>query len=113
MGIWRIPQTSQEETNKTQSIFTAVHNIHKDYIKALSYSQDTNILYSCGFDGVIAEYDLEQMKTGQVFTGNETYSQQQNVKNSFYSISCDSSGRLLVASMYENVKLVNYNYFSK
>jgi hypothetical protein len=85
----------------------SLHSIHKDYIKALSYSNETNTLFSCGFDGIIAQYNFEEMKNGNIYNkGDEiVYNQGQNpVKNSFYYLSCDNSGKLLLASMYENVR---------
>ncbi len=108
IGLWKIPQNFAEESNKTQGPYATLSNIHKDYIKALSYSIESNILFSCGFDGVIAQYNVEEMKKGKIYSGNELLHNNQpysSVKNSFYSLSCDSSGKLLIASMYENVRI--------
>ena len=110
IGLWKIPQNYCEESNKTQGPYITLSNIHKDYIKELSYSVESNTLFSCGFDGVIAQYNLDEIKKGKIYSGNEAiYSQQSSLaKNSFYSLSCDSSGKLLIASMYENVR-INHN----
>lgn len=79
---------------------------HTDYIKTLCYSEDINYLYSGGLDGQIISTDINQCKKVNTYEYNKD-----NVllaqSNSVYSIDCDKSGNILIASIYENVNFYN------
>jgi WD40 repeat protein len=79
------------------------HLMHKDYIKALCYCNYNNTLYASGYDGLITYYNIDEYnKSGSIRYDNS--GELMNMKDkSIYSISCDTSGKLLLASIYENV----------
>ena len=79
------------------------HQLHKDYIKSLCYCKYNNTLYASGYDGLITYYNIEEYnKYGKI--GYDEASQLISMKDrTIYSISCDTSGKILIASVYENV----------
>jgi WD40 repeat protein len=79
------------------------HQIHKDYIRALCYNSFNSTLFASGYDGIISYYNIEEYnKTGSI--KYDSSGQFMSMKDkSIYSMSCDTSGKLLIASIYENV----------
>jgi WD40 repeat protein len=83
-----------------------IHQYHKDYVKSICFNEYNNTLFSAGYDGVINAFSLEEYnKHGVIKSDSLLYSLKDA---SVYSISCDESGKLLLASFYENViNLIN------
>jgi len=84
--------------------------VHNDYVKCLSYSQNDKVLYSGGFDGLIAYFQLDEYyKTNYIKVENE-YLLHSTKDSSILSIDSDPSSKLLLFSAYENVNLP-YNIY--
>jgi WD40 repeat protein len=86
-----------------------IHQYHSDYIKSLCYNDNTNTLFTAGYDGVINAFSIEEYtKQGIIRSDPMIY----GLKDlSVYSISCDNSGNLLLASFYENVYYFDIEYY--
>jgi len=72
-------------------------------VKCLSYSQDDKILYTGGYDGLIAYFQLDEYyKTNYIKVGSENLIHS-TTDNSILAIDSDASSKLLLYSCYENV----------
>ncbi len=70
----------------------------------MCYKDKLNILFACGYDGLITCHNLEEFgKTNTLKLNNDIFMYKSNNNNSVYSIDCDATGNILLASIYENV----------
>jgi len=69
----------------------------------MCYSEESSYLFSSGYDGCISYHNIDEYnKTGVIKFNSENLIYTNNQGNSIYSIDCDSTGRLILASAYEN-----------
>jgi WD40 repeat protein len=102
INIWKLDNKHSE--NYTISSSHLIHQYHKDYIKSLCYSEVSHTLYSCGLDGLISSYNIEEYnKTSTIKPGRENIIFSTPNNNSIYSMDCDQTGRIILASIYENL----------
>jgi WD40 repeat protein len=69
----------------------------------MCYSEESHYLFSSGYDGFISCHNIEEYnKTGTIKFNSENLIYSNSQGNSIYSIDCDSTGRIILASTYEN-----------
>jgi WD40 repeat protein len=82
--------------------YKSLHRYHTDYVKAINYNSSINILFSAGFDGLIACYDILENKKTSVEYKNENLFYTTTQKESIYCIDSDYSGDFILFGSYEN-----------
>ncbi len=125
INIWKINQaeitsnssnteieTNSSTTNNTTNISPltitpsySINQYHKDYIKCLCFKDNShNNLYACSYDGTITMHRIDEYSaTGAIKPKQENIIYKSGNGNSIYSIDCDNTGNVLLASIYENV----------
>ena len=95
---------NQNKEELTQTTSLNIHQYHKDYVKGLCYSEMSNTLISCGLDGFITLYNIEEYnKTQNIRANRDNILFEMKNSNSIYSIDCDETGRIIISSVYENI----------
>lgn len=108
--IWEIPEFQSNNYNNIETHYAALdlNNYHTDYIKGIAYSEKSGNLFTAGYDGKILLMKLDDSLKSPVecFTLNDSNSGVNN--SSIFAIDCDLTGDLMIASVYENVKIYNF-----
>jgi WD40 repeat protein len=106
INIWQIPSIKETNRDNTISSKYLIHSYQNDYIKSLCYNEEQKFLYSCSYDGTITQFNIEEFrKTNKIkFDRGSNILYEMGEQKSIFSIDCDISGKLLLASVYENVK---------
>ena len=107
--LWKLPDLhSKESNNPIESYYSTMsfNTFHGDYIKAIAYSEKKGNLFSAGLDGKILMTSLDDLlkhpKDANTF--QDIHSLGAN-NSSVFAVDCDLSGDLMIASVYENVKI--------
>lgn len=104
-----------ESANAIESFYSAVslNTLHNDYIKAIAYSEKSGNLFSAGLDGRILMMNLDDLvKYQNDFSSFQDFHSLATNNNSVFAVDCDLSGDLMIASVYENVKINLFLFFN-
>jgi WD40 repeat protein len=82
--------------------YLSLSRYHTDYVKAINYNPTQNLLFSAGFDGVVACYDIGENKRIPIEYKNENLLYTTPQKESVYCLDSDYSGDLILCGSYEN-----------
>ncbi len=111
--LWKIPDLSSKDSpNGFESYYStmSLNKMHGDYIKAIAYSEKSGNLFSASLDGRILMTNLESLlKYPNDLNSFQDFQSFGLNNSSVFAVDCDLSGDLMIASVYENVKIKKIN----
>ena len=115
LKLWKIrnPLNAESSSIDTYAPGFYINNLHTDYVTSLAYSEKSSAFFSAGYDGKLFMMKLDEKTIAirDIVIHREFYALGTN-NSSIYSIDCDLEGKILLASIYENVnhnkKLINF-----
>jgi WD40 repeat protein len=107
--LWKIPELLIDNNNNAIESYCcalSLNTFHEDYIKAIAYSEKSGNLFTAGLDGRILMINLEKLLNfPKDLTSFKDLNNLGSNKSSVFSVDCDLSGDLMIASVYDdNVK---------
>ena len=112
--FWKLNENTFNEFSNT-SAAQVISKYNQDYVKViflfclqcLNYNTELKTLFTGGYDGYITYFKVDEyISKGMITFDTDNYLFKTPNQQSIFSIDSDKTGKFLLASIYQNVKLI-------